>query len=226
VARETTYSQTVATVAAQVRALVRDTVFDLLPGVLRRGPENPRRVALTFDDGPDHMTGRFLDELDRLGVPATFFLLGGSAAALPDMVREYIRRGHQLAGHGYDHQRFTKLARRELLDQCARTEQLLGGQPTGKSWVRPPHGSLDAASLLTLLTNNYTVAMWTLDACDYSDHDPASLAARCSPTNVQPGEVILLHEGQTWTLEALPGIVGPLQDAGYEFVTMQDLFAV
>jgi len=32
-------------------------------------------------------------------------------------------------------------------------------------------------------------------------------------------------EGQTWTLEALPGIVGPLQDAGYEFVTMQDLFA-
>jgi peptidoglycan/xylan/chitin deacetylase (PgdA/CDA1 family) len=215
----------VATVAAQVRARVRDAVLDRLPGCLRRGPAHPRRVSLTFDDGPDHMTGHYLDALDRLGVPATFFLLGASAAKLPGTVREYLRRGHQIAGHGYDHQRFTRLSRRGLIDQCAQTEQALGGQATGKPWVRPPHGSLDAGSLLTLLTGGYAVAMWTLDPCDYSDHDPASLAARCSPEHVQPGEVILLHEGQTWTLDALPRIVGPLQDAGYELVTMQDLFA-
>jgi peptidoglycan/xylan/chitin deacetylase (PgdA/CDA1 family) len=215
----------VATVATQVRARVRDAVLDRLPGCLRRGPAHARRVSLTFDDGPDHMTGQFLDVLDQLGVPATFFLLGGSVAALPGTMREYLRRGHQIASHGYDHQRFTQLGRRELLDQCARTEQVLGGQATGKPWVRPPHGALDASSLLTLLTAGYTVAMWTLDACDYSDHDPVSLAARCSPEVVQPGEVILLHEGQSWTLAALPRIVGSLQDAGYEFVTMQDLFA-
>lgn len=200
-------------------------MLDRLPGCLRRGPAHPRRVSLTFDDGPDHMTGQFLDVLDRLGVPATFFLLGGSVDALPGSVREYLRRGHQIASHGYDHQRFTQLGRRELLDQCARTEQALGGQATGKPWVRPPHGALDAGSLLSLLTSGYTVAMWTLDACDYIDHDPVSLAARCSPEIVQPGEVILLHEGQSWTLEALPRIVGSLQDAGYELVTMQDLFA-
>jgi peptidoglycan/xylan/chitin deacetylase (PgdA/CDA1 family) len=215
----------VATVAAQVRALVRNAVLDRLPRVLRRGPTHARRVALTFDDGPDHMTGQYLDLLDRLGVPATFFLLGTAADARPDAVREYVRRGHQIAGHGYDHQRFTKLGRRALLDQCARTDQALGGQPTGRPWVRPPHGSVDATSLLTLLTAGYTVAMWTLDPCDYSDHDPASLAAKCGPEHVAPGEVLLFHEGQTWTLEALPRIVGSLQDAGYECVTMHDLFA-
>jgi peptidoglycan/xylan/chitin deacetylase (PgdA/CDA1 family) len=213
------------TVPASIRAFVRNAVFDRLPNVLRRGPAHPRRVALTFDDGPDHLTPRYLDLLDELGVPATFFLLGRSAAVLPDMVREYLRRGHQIASHGYDHKRFTRLGRRALLDQCAQTEQTLGGQATGRPWVRPPHGSVDASSLLTLLTAGYTVAMWTLDTCDYSDHDPESLAARCSPAHVAPGEVILLHEGQQWTLDALPRIVGPLQEAGYELVTMQDLFA-
>jgi peptidoglycan-N-acetylglucosamine deacetylase len=216
----------VATQAASVRTLVRNAVFDRVPGVLRRGPAQARRVALTFDDGPDHMTGSYLDALDRLGVPATFFLLGRGAAAHPDLVRDYLRRGHQIAGHGYDHKRFTKLGRRALLDQCARTEQALGGQATGKPWVRPPHGSLGAGSLLTLLTAGYTVAMWSLDPCDYDDHDPASLAASCAPGRVSPGDVLLFHEGQTWTLEALPRIVEALHGAGYECVTMQDLFAV
>jgi peptidoglycan-N-acetylglucosamine deacetylase len=214
-----------ATVTASVRALVRNAVFDRVPGVLRRGPTQARRVALTFDDGPDHMTGAYLDLLDRLGVPATFFLLGKYAVERPGDVRDYLRRGHQIAGHGYDHRRFTKLGRRELLDQCARTERAMGGQPTGRPWVRPPHGSLDAGSLLTLITAGYTVAMWTLDACDYSDKDPASLAARCAPEHVAPGEVLLFHEGQQWTLDALPKIVEGLHGAGYECVTMQDLFA-
>lgn len=208
-----------------LRALVRNAVFDHLPGILRRGPAKGRRVALTFDDGPDHMTRQYLDLLDELGVPATFFVLGGQANAAPELVRDYLRRGHQLAGHGYDHTRFTKLSRRSLLDQIERTERALGGQMTGKPWVRPPHGSVDAGSLLTLITGGYTVAMWSLDACDYSDRDPASLAERCAPKQVAPGEVLLFHEGQQWTLDALPRIVKSLQDAGYECVTMHDLFA-
>jgi len=215
-----------ATVTASVRALVRNALFDRIPGVLRRGPATQRRVALTFDDGPDHMTVRYLDRLDELGVPATFFLCGNAADAHPDLVREYLRRGHQIAGHGYDHQRFTALGRRALLDQCERTDHALGGQPTGRPWVRPPHGSLDASSLLTLLARGYTVAMWSLDACDYEDHDPDSLAERCSPARVSPGEVLLLHEGQQWTLDALPRIVTSLHEAGYECVTMHDLFAI
>lgn len=223
--RETTYAQTVSTVAASVRAIVRNVVFGRIPGVLQRGPTDQRRIALTFDDGPDQMTWRYLDMLDELGVPATFFLVGRAAEARPDLVREYLRRGHQIANHGYDHKRFTLLGRRELLEQCARTEQTLGGQTTGRPWVRPPHGSLDATSLLTLLASGYTVASWTLDALDYDDHDPASIADRCRPEHVSPGEVLLLHEGQPWTVDALPRIVTSLHEADYEFVTMHDLFA-
>lgn len=208
-----------------VKSAVYDHVFDRVPHLHRRGPAGARRVALTFDDGPDEHTERYLDLLDELGVPATFFVIGEYAARHPDLMRAYTRRGHQLAGHGYDHTRFTKLGRRALLDQCARTDRVLGAQLAGRPWVRPPHGSLDAPSLVTLLAAGYAVAMWTLDSCDYGDRDPASLAARCAPDQVAPGEVLLFHEGQRWTLEALPRIVGALHDAGYECVTMHDLFA-
>ena len=208
-----------------VRSLVKNAVFDRVPGLLRRGPTASKRVALTFDDGPDEMTHRYLELLDDLGVPATFFVVGELAAAYPELIRDYVRRGHQVAGHGYDHTRFTKLSRRALIDQCKRTDQAIGGQPTGRPWVRPPHGSLDMRSVLTLRSTGYVVAMWTIDSCDYSQRDPAKLAETCGPDVVRGGDVLLFHEGQEWTLEALPRIVTALHASGLECVTMHDLFA-
>jgi peptidoglycan/xylan/chitin deacetylase (PgdA/CDA1 family) len=210
-------------VISSVRSLVKNAVFDAFPGVLRRGSPIANRVALTFDDGPDHLTERYLDVLDDLGVPATFFLIGGRAANHPELVREYLRRGHQIAGHGYDHTRFNKLSRRALLEQCERTDDALGGQLSGRSWVRPPHGTLDATSLVNLVTAGYTVAMWSLDSFDYNTTDPTQLVEQCA--GITAGEVVLLHEGQEWTLEALPRIVASLHAAGLECVTMHDLFA-
>jgi len=210
-------------VIASVRSLVKNAVFDAFPGVLRRGGSAGNRVALTFDDGPDHMTEHYLDLLDDLGVPATFFLIGGRAANHPELVREYLRRGHQIAGHGFDHKRFNKLSRRALLEQCAKTDNVLGGQLGGRPWVRPPHGSLDASSLVNLVSSGYTVAMWSIDSFDYSTTDPAQLAEHCA--GITAGDVVLFHEGQQWTLDALPRIVASLHAAGLECVTMHDLFA-
>jgi peptidoglycan/xylan/chitin deacetylase (PgdA/CDA1 family) len=210
---------------SSVRALVKNAVFDRMPGCLRRGPSTSRRVALTFDDGPDDYTERYLDLLDDLDVPATFFLCGANADRHPSLVREYVRRGHQLASHGYDHARFPKLSGKALMDQLDRTEKALGGQLTGRPWVRPPHGDLDASSFVRILSAGYTIALWSFDAEDYGDKDPASLAERCSPKHVVPGDVLLMHEGQQWTLDALPRIVTGLHAAGYECVTMHDLFA-
>lgn len=210
---------------ASVRRMVKSLVFDHAPRVLSRGPADRKRVAITFDDGPDGDTPRYLDLMESLGIPGTFFLLGDRADAHPDLVREYVRRGHQIASHGYDHQRFTALGVLALLDQCKRTEAALGTQLTGRPWVRPPHGSLGATSIVSLLGAGYTLAMWSLDSCDYGEKSPDALVARCAPERVRPGEVLLFHEGQEWTLAALPRIVKNLQAAGYECVTMQDLFA-
>ena len=212
-------------VVTSVRAMVKNAVFDRIPGLLRRGPLTSKRIALTFDDGPDDLTSRYLEMLDDLGVPATFFVCGVRAAAHPELIREYVRRGHQVANHGFDHQSFPNLSRKQLVDQIQRTEQAIGGQVTGHPWVRPPHGTVDAASLLTLRSTGCIVALWSIDSCDYVEKDPASLAERCSPGVVSGGDVLLFHEGQEWTLEALPRIVSALLASGLECVTMHDLFA-
>ena len=208
-----------------LRTAVKNAVIDRLPGVLRRGPVTAKRVALTFDDGPDELTPHYLEMLDDLGVAATFFVSGMQAAKRPDLIREYLRRGHQVANHGYDHTRFTKLSRGKLLEQLARTEQAIGGQITGRQWARPPHGALDATSLLAMRAAGYLVALWSVDSGDYDERDPARLAERCSPAVVGAGDVLLFHEGQTWTLDAVPRIVTALHASGLECVTMHDLFA-
>jgi peptidoglycan/xylan/chitin deacetylase (PgdA/CDA1 family) len=91
--------------------------------------------------------------------------------------------------------------------------------------VRPPHGTLDPSSLVAIRTSGYLVALWSIDSCDYEVRDPQQLADACSPERVSAGDVLLFHEGQQWTLDALPRIVEALHAAGLECVTMHDLFA-
>lgn len=63
-----------------------------------------RRVALTFDDGPDpQRTPAVLDLLARQGVRATFFVVGARAEAHPELVRRMVAEGHVVGNHSYTH---------------------------------------------------------------------------------------------------------------------------
>jgi peptidoglycan/xylan/chitin deacetylase (PgdA/CDA1 family) len=220
-------------VLTALRRHLKSAVYRAVPRsrLVQRGPAGRRQVALTFDDGPDAMTRAYLDALDELHAKATFFVVGAACEREPELAREYVRRGHQIAGHGWDHTRFSKLSSRALREQLARTEAVLGADglgtasATARPWVRPPYGDVDARVLGQLLANGSFIALWSLDSLDYEIRDPARVAARCAPSLVSPGEVILLHEGQRWTLDALPRIVRDLRGAGYELVTMAEMFA-
>ena len=73
----------------------------LFPGDAARGEP----IALTFDDGPDtRHTQALLDELDRLGVRATFFVQGAQLHGRTwALLHEVVRRGHGLGNHAYQH---------------------------------------------------------------------------------------------------------------------------
>jgi len=210
-----------------LRRQLKSALYRAVPRsrLVGRGPSSRRQIALTFDDGPDGMTTAYLRVLDELRVRATFFLIGRACEKEPALLREYVRRGHQLGGHGYDHTSFVQLRWRGLREQLARTATAIGPQPTAHPWVRPPYGALNARVLGQLLVSGSTVALWSLDSLDFKLHDANEVALQCVPDRVAPGEVILLHEGQQWTLDALPRIVGGLRDAGYELVTMAEMFA-
>ena len=193
--------------------------------VVWRGAPERRRIALTFDDGPMPLTLDYLDALDELGARATFFLVGELCAQHPKLVAAIAERGHELGNHGYTHRPFPKLGARELSSELSRTQALL--PPTGRrrQLVRPPYGAVSPSSFLTCAQRGFTTVMWSLNSGDWEKRDASQVAATFTERAALPGEIVLLHEGQSWTLKALPTIVGELKKAGHELVTVSELLA-
>ena len=101
--------------------------------------------------------GRNIDRILQLlaahDTRATFFTLGWVAERYPDMVRRIVREGHELASHGYGHQRVTDLSEPEFYDDIHRAKGLLediGGQPV--LGYRAPSFSIGANNLWALDT--------------------------------------------------------------------------
>lgn len=72
----------------------------------------------SWDDGEHRIEAnieRILEVLADAGVHATFFTLGWVAERYPDMVRRIVAQGHELASHGYAHERATALTREPFL---------------------------------------------------------------------------------------------------------------
>jgi peptidoglycan/xylan/chitin deacetylase (PgdA/CDA1 family) len=203
---------------ALARLLPRSVLFSHASRTVRG-----KRVALTFDDGPDAMTPLYLDVLDTLGVRATFFLIGENLAATGDLAAKYVARGHEVGGHGWSHQSFPSLSPCELVEEIEKTEALLPSPRLGPKLVRPPRGELSAGTLLRLAAAEYVTVLWSVDSDDRRTRDPRAIEQRLAPERVRPGDVVLLHEMRPWTLEALRGAVGALRAKGFDFVTVSEL---
>ena len=206
---------------------VRSRVGKLLSSALppsvfvRRGRADRGGVALTFDDGPDAHTLEYLELLDRLDVRATFFLVGELCDRRPDLVNAVVARGHEVASHGYTHTRFPKLGHAALRDELARSQRALPPPERGLAMVRPPSGGLSPRSVLLCAAQGFQTVMWSLDSDDCRTTSPEVVAQRCAQAT--SGEIVLLHEGQSWTLEALPAIVRDLRARGLEPMTVSEL---
>ena len=74
------------------------------PWRMDRATGGGKRVAITFDDGPSPTwTPPILAELQRLHVPATFFVIGQNAASHPDLIRQEIAAGFTIGNHTFSH---------------------------------------------------------------------------------------------------------------------------
>lgn len=206
-----------------LRGRIGKTVADLLPAtvVVRRGSARSRRVALTFDDGPDHLTHEYLDLLDRLEVRATFFLMGSACVERPGEVRAIVSRGHEVAAHGFTHRPFPSLSREALLEELRQCALALPPSEQRRPIVRPPRGATTPRSLLRCAAAGYRTVLWSLDSDDCRTESVDTIVARVVTS--EPGEIVLLHEGQSWTLAALPRIVEGLRARGLEPTTVGEL---
>jgi peptidoglycan/xylan/chitin deacetylase (PgdA/CDA1 family) len=184
-------------------------------------------IALTFDDGPTvEGTARLLDILKEHEVKATLFVIGNRVAKLPDLVKRAADEGHEIGNHTWTHPRMSELSREEALSQLQQTSDAIAAA-TGRmpALYRPPY--IDTTEELDRWIENdlgMKVIAASVDSVDWQDHGAARTQENVL-TKIAPGAIILCHETQPTTLDALPGMLRELQTRGFEFVTVSQLLA-
>lgn len=186
-------------------------------------------VALTFDDGPDPVhTRTILDHLDAAGARATFFVIGQEVERRPEVAREIVRRGHQVAMHGHDH-RWQRIFHPAWLADDFERAVLAIQRVTGRvpRWFRPPVG-VATPEVLDVCRPAFRFAAWSLRPFDGKLPDPDLVRDRVR-SKIREGDVVLLHDAARHgrfappAARALPGILADLEERGLRSVTLAEL---
>lgn len=183
---------------------------------------NKKYVSLTFDDGPSgETTPQLLKTLKEKDVKATFFNLGQNAKDNPEVLKQIIADGHELANHSYDHPVLTSLSLDDVKKQIRETSKILY-LATGQlpHYVRPPYGAVNAETADAI---GLPIIQWNVDSSDW-DLKNAQLIQQRVIDNTYNGSVILLHDIHQFSVDAVPGIIDGLRAKGFEFITLEEMF--
>ncbi len=177
-------------------------------------------VAITFDDGPSQYTGRLLDALKDRGAKATFFVVGEMAAAHPDLLKRIAEEGHQLANHTADHKNLANCSEGTILSQLeevnAHLRKAAGEQ---NFWLRPPYGSYNKKVKQTV---SCPIILWSVDTLDWKYRN-ADTVYQNIISSTGDGDIILLHDLYSTSVEGAIRAIDTLQSRGFKFVTVKEL---
>jgi peptidoglycan/xylan/chitin deacetylase (PgdA/CDA1 family) len=191
-----------------------------------------RRVALTFDDGPDPAgTPALLRLLAGRGIRATFFFIGVRAARHPEIVRDVVAEGHEIGNHTWRHRNAWWLTPgetvREILEGARRLGEIACRTPI---LYRPPWGIVNAAALCAARRAGLTTVLWSLQPEGLRALPPARQLEYCR-RRLHDGAIIDLHDAPGLpgagerVLGMMPGLLDLLDERGYAPVPVGALLA-
>lgn len=178
-------------------------------------------AALTFDDGPGTHTQEVLDALAAAHVPATFFVLGSSAAGHQSLIAEEKAAGCEVEDHTWSHPDLTKVSAAQFRSEVSRTATIIGGA----RFLRPPYGASNATVKSLAASMGLRLAFWTVDTLDWLHQDVGAIMSNVK-AETKPGAIILMHDGgknRLQTVAAIPVIVNWLFEQGYTLTTVNQI---
>ena len=209
-------------------------------------PAEGRRIALTFDDGPDPTwTPKVIAVLRRYRVTATFFVIGSAVARFPDLARTEHRDGFELGNHTFTHAELSGLPLWQRRLQMQMTESAVAGA-TGirPRLMRPPYSAspagltpIQASALVPLARDGYLVTLSNLVTEDWARPGVSQIVANGTPGNPNQytssgtpdpnqGGIVMMHDAggnRAETVAALNILIPRLQARGFRFVSVSDL---
>jgi cellulose synthase/poly-beta-1,6-N-acetylglucosamine synthase-like glycosyltransferase/spore germination protein YaaH/peptidoglycan/xylan/chitin deacetylase (PgdA/CDA1 family) len=202
----------------------------------------PKKVALTFDDGPDpDWTPKILDVLKEKQAPAAFFVIGQSASQNPELIKREYNEGNEVANHTFTHPDFEGASKGQIQFELNLTELLLESTLGIKTLLfRPPFGidhQPETASEIQMLpvpqSMGFIIVGARIDPHDWGEVNGGSpppvatiVQQVLAEAQKNKGNIILMHDGggdRSHTLAALPQIIDGLRANGYEFVSVAAL---
>ena len=202
-----------------------------------------KRVALTFDDGPNAATtGIVLDVLAAHGARAAFFINGSRVASKQerDLVARARASGHLVGNHTQTHAEMTALSRAEAQGEVDATDAVLRAAGIAPAWFRFPYGSSSCETAEMVRSRGYRITGWHVDSADWCF---AAGGGYCSPSTFayvtdayrgdmvgytlaqireRQGGIVLFHDVHANTAANLDGILRALEAEGYLFVGLDD----
>lgn len=196
-------------------------------------------IALTFDDGPSVFTPQVLDILKYAGVKASFFVVGDNVQRHPEIVKRAAREGHLIGNHSYDHvlsRLLVRSPRAQLNNLQAADKVIHAAIRKWPRWYRAPHGYRSVFNIYAVHRAGYRIITWNDMTFDYLDKVTPRHIIRRIIAKARPGGIIVLHDGletkpdklvnRRNMVAALPDIITRLQQQGYQFVTVDELFGL
>lgn len=185
-----------------------------------------KKIALSFDAawGADDFEN-IMNILDQHNVKVTFFMTGGWVDEYPECVKELVERGHDLGNHSEHHYDMTTISqeekKNELMSVHDKVKELTGYE---MFLFRPPYGAYDNAVIKTAYECNYYPIQWSVDSLDWKDYGVDSIIKTvCNHSALEPGAIILCHNGAKYTAQALDTMLTNLEEQGYQIVPISEL---
>ena len=202
-------------------SMVYTEVFDYDIITNKKINNSDKLIALTFDDGPNYNTSKVLDVLAKYNVKATFFVLGSKAKDNKKILKREYDSGMEIGNHTFNHLLLTKYKENVIKDEIDKTSSVIF-EVTGRypKLLRPSYGAYNNT---IKKIGDMPIIIWDIDTLDWKYHNSKRIASRVI-NKVKDGDIILMHDIYSATANSLNIIIPELQNRGYTFVTIPELF--
>lgn len=171
------------------------------------GPASERKVSLTFDDGPvPGITDWVLEELEKRGMKATFFMVGDNVRKHPSLAQEVVAAGHQVGNHTYHHLSGWKTSTDTYLKDVAACDTMLEDTLGLKTNLfRPPYGWMKPLQARAVAKEK-KIVMWSLLSFDFDSNLAAEKIIQVCASRTSSGSILVFHD-QEKTKEQLKKVL-------------------
>jgi peptidoglycan/xylan/chitin deacetylase (PgdA/CDA1 family) len=191
---------------------------------ISRGDTTKKQVIFTFDAGSSDVSAeKILGVLAKHHITGTFFMTGKFVEAYPETVSKIVSAGHEVFNHTYDHPHLTEIDDVEIGNELAKMNDVLEktAHVPAKPFFRPPFGDRDDRVLKAAFGFGYESVYWTVDALDWMEPQVTADEVRSTIlSTLAPGNIYLMHVGDTITGDILDDVFTTIEAKGYKIVSL------